>query len=232
MAYFHSKWTRSRGGLKGRLMRRVAGETLEEMQSLHRAYPDHTTINWPPRGQKALKSRSLPMLWVDADRTDILEGVESSEVPDSYILVLTWLLRREFWLKYGAGEIDGDSFLTVNIRGALIQLLRAGDWIDQPSSLGLENLQYKLEKIDLGRRSDLNFSSRQSPIQKYDQDYKHDQHEPAPVLDVTREDGGNPETAEVDFDKMYRDGSREVRMDLWETRPWMRSSWSEKYGEP
>lgn len=224
MAYFHSKLVRSRGGTRARLMRRVACETLEEMTSLQRAWPDHVTINWPPRGAKALKSRSLPMIWIDSVSTDILEGLGSSPVSESHILVLTWLLRAEFWRKNGGRESEGEAFLAINVRGALIQLLRSGDWIDDPSSQGMKSLNNRLEKIDLGRRSDLNFSSSQSPIQRYDRDFT--------VTEDLKSHVDEVPSGEMDWSAAYRDGSKAHREEILTSRPWMRSMLIETHGAP
>lgn len=198
-------------------MRRVAGESIEEMRSLGREYPDNVSINWPPRGHACLKSRSLPMMWVDADRLDILEQIESTMVSDDYIRVLTWFIRQEFWEKHGVFSDEGRSFFELNVRGATIQLLRSGTWVDEPETLGLQKLNQRLEKIDLGRRSDLNFSSTQSEIMKYDQDQRIDKAESAKG---------------VDFEAQYRDGTPEARKEILASRPWMESMLVDRYGKP
>jgi hypothetical protein len=211
-------------------MIKVVAETVEELQSLHRLYPDHTTISLPSRGKEAYKSKSLPQLWIDADQRDLLMIVESTEVDENYLRMVTWLLREDFFNTKCAQYRDevSDRFFATEIRGNLIRLLRMGSWVDSPSSLGLEKLNKRLEKIDLGRRSDLNFSSQQSAIQKYDQDFTRDEDfKPRPHAEVEEPVDEGP-----DWKAMYRDGSKATREDILSTRPWMRSSLVDQYGEP
>jgi hypothetical protein len=205
-------------------MRRVAGETVEEMQSVKRRWPDQTAINWPPRSRDSWKSKSLPILWVDADREDILQELESVEVPEEYLAVLTMMIRCELYGR-NVGQTEGtEKFFRREIRGKLIQLLRLGAWIDEPESSTLRNLNARLEKIDLGRRSDLNFSSKQSlGPQKYDQDRTR-YHGKSQKF----QNGG----AEMDFEALYRDGSRDTRLEILSNRPWMKTLLVEKFGEP
>ncbi len=126
MAYFHSKWARSRGGMKARMMRRIVGETWEEMLSLGRLYPENVVINVPPRGKDSFKSRSLPTALIDDD-SELLDRVGSCEVSDDHILVLTWLIRRELYNKYH-GSVE-DKFFDTGVRGSLRELLKRGEWV-------------------------------------------------------------------------------------------------------
>jgi hypothetical protein len=211
-------------------MRRLCGETLEEISTVARRWPEATTINWPPRGSDAYRSKSLPLLFVDADRQDILDELESVPVPEEYITVLTMMTRERFFNEKCGGPTEASSkFFAIEIRGKVIQLLRAGAWIDDPSSLSLKNLNNKIENCDLGRRSDLKFSSNPIPldrVQKYDQDLRH-------AKDDGRADDSNlDEEATPDFESMYRDGSTEQREEILRSRPWMRSMLAEKYGPP
>jgi hypothetical protein len=209
-------------------MRRVVGETIEEMKSVARRWPDDVSINWPPRSRDAYRSRSIPMLFVDVRREDeILRELESVDVPEEYITLLTMMMReRHYNEKCGGPTEDSAKFFEQEIRGKTILLLRAGAWIDEPSSLSLQNLNKRIEKCDLGRRSDLNFSSTPiglDRVQKYDQDFK--QTGEGKVEDLH-------ENKAPDFDFMYFSGSKEEREQLLTERPWMRSSWIERYGEP
>jgi hypothetical protein len=103
-----------------------------------------------------------------------------------------------------------------------------GSWVDSPSSLGLENLHKRLEKIDLGRRSDLNFSSQQSAIQKYDQDFTRTED----IKSHRRNDPDEVDDDAPDYNALYRDGSKEDRQHLWDTRPWQQPMWEATYGRP
>lgn len=223
MAYFHGKWTRNRGGMKRRPMLRMVGETIEEMLNVQRRWPESVVINWPPRGKDTHKSKSLPMLWIDADRRDILEALDSAEVDDNYLRLLTWFIREEFYrTRCGGMRPEVDRFFKTEIRGTLIRLLRDGSWVDHPENLGLKKLNARLEKIDLGRRSDLNFSSQQSAIQKYDPDFQSSD----------RADPEFRDEPEMDWEEQYRNGSKVTREEILSSRPWMHSVLVEKYGEP
>lgn len=221
MAYFHSRLVRSRGGLRQRLMKRVVGESIEEMTSIARLWPDQTAINLPPRGKECHKSKSLPMLWVDSERMDILEQIGSESVSEEHILVLTWMLRREWYeTRSGIGmPEDIARFFELEIRGNLIKLLRSGNWIDDPESQSLKNLNQRLEKIDLGRRSDLKFSSVQSET-KYNPDTSRYGHLMSPsvrkIVPPVEDDSdiGPNEIA-------YRDGNAEQRAALLEEMPFL-----------
>lgn len=228
MAYFHSRFVKSRGGRASKAMRRVCGETIEENLSVARRWPEATMINWPPRGRDAYRSKSLPTLFVSADRQDILDEIESVEVPEEYITVLTMMMRERFYNeKCGGPTPESEKFFTTEIRGKIILLLRAGAWVDEPSSLSLKKLNNRIEKCDLGRRSDLKFSSNPIPLTKvgraHDKDFKIEKD--GTVVDR------HPDTG-PDFEAMYRDGSPEVRQDILTRRPWMRNQLVPLYGEP
>lgn len=226
MAYFHDKWVRNRGGLKRRPMRRLIGETVEEMQSVVRRWPEATTITWPPRSHDSFKSKSLPMILVDADRTDILEELQSAEVDENYLRVLTFMLRERIYGERLGHTDETRKFFATEVRGNLIRLLKEGSWIDEPENLGLKNLNARLEKLDLGRRSDLNFSSNQSEILKYDRDIKQSRGE-------SFEQGVHEmDLSEMDWSAKYRDGTKATREDILRSRPWMRRMLMERYGEP
>lgn len=218
MAYFHSKWVRSRGGVKRRMMRRLTGETVEELMSVQRSYPDQVTINWPRRDKESYKSKSLPTLWIDEECGGILERLGSVEVPDEYLNLLTWMIRRQLYCDRVGMTPEIAHWFDLEIRGNLIKLLRSGSWVDRPESPSLENLNSRLEKIDLGRRSDLNFSSEQSlGRQKYDPDYSPNR---------------KPQAADEapDFETMYRDGDAETRREILDSRPWMKRMLEDQYG--
>lgn len=233
MAYFHEKFPKSKGGKKRRVMRRVCGETIDEILSVARRWPEATTINLPPRSADAWKSKSLPMLHVDVERRDILEELKSAEVSQEHIRVMTMQLREDWFRtrceRYMTKEVE--RFFRNEVRGKVILLLRSGSWVDQPENLGLQNWNNRVEKLDLGRRSDLNFSSDPIPIdqvQNYDPDYK-------PSHLATQRFGPKDkvihEDSTPDFLAMYRDGTQEVRRELWSSRPWQQYAFRE-YGEP
>ena len=225
MPYFHDKWVKNRGGRARRPMIKVLGLRIEELMKLAREYPEATTINLPPRSKDAWKSRSLPMVWVDESRKDILEAIDSCQVDENYLRVISFILRRDWYSQKIGMTPEVEKWFALEIRGNLARLLRAGSWVDEPENLGLKTLNGLLEKIDLGRRSDLKFSSYASPkvIQNYDQDFVEDESGDL----VLKHDTDIP-----DFDTMYRDGSKEIREEILSSRPWMKSMLVEKYGEP
>jgi hypothetical protein len=213
-------------------MRRVVGETLEEMSSAARRWSEVVSINWPRRTRDAYRSKSIPTLYVEHEHeSEILEALDSVEVPETYISVLTMMIREQFFNeKCGGPTPESAKFFEQEIRGKTILLLRAGDWIDEPSSLSLKNLNSRLEKLDLGRRSDLNFSSNPVPIdrvQKYDPDFKKVGKKGSRYSTESGIENDTP-----DFETLYRDGSTEQRTEILESRPWMRFMLIEKYGEP
>jgi hypothetical protein len=223
MAYFHSPIPVRK---RGREYISVLGETREEILSAGRAYPDDVLINMPPRGRDSYRSRSLPQIYVPADRMDILGALESCLVSPDYMPVLRMMLREAIYNEVHGETEESRKFFQLEIRGKVIQLLRSGSWVDEPSSLSLKKLNSRIEKCDLGRRSDLNFSSNPVPLsklQKYDQDFK-----------VTK-DGDVVDRHEheaPDWNELYRYGSPDTRNEILENRPWMRTSLVELYGPP
>ncbi len=155
-------------------------------------------------------------MWVDADREDILTDLDSVEVSDEHICLLTWMIRRELYASRVGMTDDVEHFFDLEIRGNLIKLLVRGSWVDEPENLGLKKLNYRLEKIDLGRRNDLNFSRWQSDVHKYDQDL---------IQKNMKKNAQLP-----DWEKMYLNGDKAFREELLNQRPWMRSMMEEKYG--
>lgn len=215
MVLFHSRTVRSVGGLKRRKARRVVGETFEEMLRVSGENPESCTINRPPRDVESYKSRSLPMLWVDDHRRDLFEKYESEEVSDDHIHVLTWMLRKKMYFDHFRWSKDVETFFTRGIRGAVVELLSRGSWVDDPETPGLTNFNKQVEKIDLGRRSDLNFNSRQNlDIMKYD-------------LDAKRTDLPDP----FQRDQEYAQADFMNRRAMREQKPWMAAAWLAQYGE-
>lgn len=212
MAYFHAREPVNRGGMKRRLMRKVLGETIEELLFVGQTYPDHTTINLPPRGKNCWRSRSLPFAFVDNDQIRILEALESVEVGDEYLHVITWLLRKEHYERYGDGSQD--RWFQRELTGNMSRLLRSEQWVDEPEDSSLVNLNAKLGKIDLGRRSDLKLSTFQPETAKYDADlYRKN------LSDLS------------DVDQEYHVASPTKRTQLRRERPWLAKKWIQDFGE-
>jgi hypothetical protein len=206
--------------MKRRMMLRMVGETLDQMRSVARRWPEATVITSFPRSVSNVRSRAEMKLYVDVDRRDILEELESAEVSENHLKLITYELRIAWYERIGhLSEVDRH-WLQAQVRGTLHQLLRFGDWIDEPENLGLKKLNSRLEKFDLGRRSDLKFSSQQSWTGKYDYDRKRTDLQP------------EAEEAAPDWKVMYRDGTSDVRATILEERPWLKSSLIEEYGEP
>jgi hypothetical protein len=221
MAYFHAKFVKSKGGTKRRVMRLVLGETIDEILTVARRWPEATTINLPPRTSDAWKSKSLPQLHVDADREDILQELDSAEVSAEHVKVMTFQLRED-WFRSRCGRYmteEIEKFFRTEIRGKLILLLRAGAWVDEPENLGLQNWNKRIENYDLGRRSDLKFSSNPislTEVQHYDQDLK-------------REDTQEEES----WLTTYRNATDAERIGLFtDLPPWRKNMVREMFGEP
>lgn len=223
MAYFHKKWAETTGGRAKHLRIKILGETLEELLSLRRAFPEAVTIVVPPRGHDSYRSKSLPHAKIPADRTDILEAVDSCPVDENYLKLISFILREDIYRHRVGHTPETEKWFQNEIRGKLILLLRMGSWVDEPENLGLKNLQQRLEKIDLGRRSDLKFSSRQSLTDlKYDQDIR------------MAKKAEEPEEEEEPFWlKEYRNAGTEQRMDLYKKLPGHQQYMvRERFGEP
>lgn len=221
MSYYHDRFPRSRGGLAKRQMIRVSCDVIQEIFDLRAKYPDDVTINLPPRGRDCWKSKSLPMAWVREESSHILQEIESEAVSEDYLRVLTFMLRREwFRAKSGRDPDERESWFQQEIRGSLQRLLRSGTWVDSPFGPNVKKLNLKLEKIDLGRRSDLKFSSTQDEgHQKYD-------------LDANRKD---MKEAPADFNTWteadYAKADSEVKaLILAEQKPWTAHAWKQAHG--
>src|SRR6478609_6362189 len=84
LAYFHSKIPKIVGGVKQRVMLRVVGETIEQMRSAARRFPEATVITAFPRSVANIRSKGVMKLLVDVGRMDVLEALESSEVSENH----------------------------------------------------------------------------------------------------------------------------------------------------
>lgn len=216
MSLFHTNTVKLIGGLRGRAVRRVVGEEWEEMLSFSREDPEAITITAPPMDRMVYKSKSIPMVRIDAERDDILRARDSSLVSDHHILVLTWLIRREIYMaRYPTNDVI-DKFFDKGIRGSMGDLLKSGSWIDEPENHRVENLNQMLRKIDLGRRSHLNYTSNQ--VMWVDLSKK-----------TKDKDSGRTDLTDPYAD--YEKAPTEARAQLRKAKPWMAAKWLELYGE-
>ena len=215
MAYFHSRSPKSPAG---KPKWKVVGDKVEEILTLGREYPEVKTIVPDRRNTKITSKSQAIYALVPYERTDILEKIDSTAVSDLHISVMSMILREENWgTRFGHTD-SSRAYFTREIRGKTIQLLTRGAWIDEPSSLGLKKWNNRVENLDLGRRSDLKFSSTQSERLKYDADAK-------------REDLGA--SSEEDWIYEYRNASPEKRKEIFqELMPWRKPMILEKFGEP
>jgi hypothetical protein len=218
MAYFHSMYIRSRGGPGRKDRIKVIGETIEEQKDLKRRFPDATTINWPSTREGKYKSRSLPEVWLNADRQDILAEIESCEVPEPYIPVLTMMMRELFWKRTRHWDEEMEKYFELEIRGKTIGLITSGLVIKDTENLNLQNLHRRLEKIDLGRRTDLNLlEGIDTANRKYDQDIGRTDLE-IKLTDQERayRDGTTKQQIEIE-DQLIQDGQG-WKIGLWRSR--------------
>lgn len=222
MAYFHENYARNRGGTAKIARIKVIGENIREQRALKVKFPDVVTISWPDRRNANYKSRALPEVWLNADRKDILEQIESCEVPKAYIVVLTMMLREEFWKASRHWNEEMEKYFRLEIRGKTIDLIRSGSVIKEPENPNLQKLNKRLEKIDLGRRTDLNFYLGVDLTKlKYDQDARR--------TDLKQELS--------DQERAYRDGSSTQRQEILDQLTadglkWKTGLWISRYGSP
>lgn len=218
MAYFHSPNVRKRGGSGSRDRIKVIGETVQEQKLLKINFPDAVTITWPERRGGDYKSRTLPEVWLNADRKDILEQIESCEVPEPYITVLQMMMRELWWKESRYWDEAMEKYFRDEVRGKTILLVRSGSVIKEPENPNLQKLNRRLEKIDLGRRKDLNFYlGTNLTNMKYDQDAKRTD------LDTKLDDqerayrDGNSLQRQQILDQLEADGLK-WKIGLWRSR--------------
>ena len=214
MAYFHEKAVRSRGGRKFADRIKVIGETLEEQRALQINYPNALTVNWPDR-RKGYKSRSLPQIWLNKDRRDILEELDSAEVDGFYISLLTMKMRRLFWEQFGLTD-EMKKWFTDEIRGKAIDLWKNG-LIKDTENLGLQKLNLWIENLDLGRRNDLKRPDYNPQNTKYDRDKNRtDLNSPLTRLEETYKNGSPDQRTEIE--NQLREDGKPWLVDLWRSR--------------
>ncbi len=93
------------------------------------------------------------------------------KIPARYLEFVVYQLKRRMHEQFvGADRVSSEAskYFEIKIRSKVIELLESGDWIESPEriedqgmSVALQKLNAAIEKIDLGRRSDLKFSSFQ-----------------------------------------------------------------------
>jgi len=102
-------------------------------------------------------------------QASFLGALEIPALPEKYLPLLNMMLRREYTILKGQFKPEDprdkeiDTYFNREIRGKKIDLLRSGQWVDEPTDPAIMELnQYIRENLDRGRRSDLNYSSSQS----------------------------------------------------------------------
>lgn len=164
MAYFTADET-VRIGSSTEQLAIVVGQSWRETRGLYHKinYMPGVRLREPPQ-RRILGSKIAPRILMPADLVYKL-GVEVNEVPRPYVELLSWINKQDFAISYGLDEYDGETRkkFDYEIRAKLILLLKSGKWIDEEEDDPvLENLHAQIKKIDRGRRSDLNYSSKQS----------------------------------------------------------------------
>jgi hypothetical protein len=141
----------------------IAKGTREALASLAGA-AIHLSLSIPDRGKGMYKSKTPIRLLLPEHQEFLLERENVCQIPDSYVPVLNMMMREQYSHLSGVGVTEESrKFFEREIRGKIIDLCRSGTIVDFPEDSRLENLNNQLAKIDLGRRSDLKFSSTQSP---------------------------------------------------------------------
>jgi hypothetical protein len=121
-----------------------------------------TSLTLPDRGKDMYKSRTQIRVLVKRAHSAFLDDQNITFVPRMYVPVLNLMLRKEYARRSGVGWTDEVlAFFERETRGKIIDLLRSGQWVDEPETSDLENLNQQLKNFDLGRRSDLKWSSNQ-----------------------------------------------------------------------
>lgn len=144
----------------------AATMTLEELRKAHATLVEKgidCRLFLPPRGKAILKSKVTPRLIIAERSVPRVVEMGAVKVPNEYIPILNWILKKEYYESYsgvGMTEIAEKKFQH-EIRAKRNILLRTQSWVDEPSDPALENLNQLIEKIDLGRRTDLQYSSHQ-----------------------------------------------------------------------
>lgn len=120
----------------------------------------------PPRDLAGYKSKIWPHVTVRVECEDFLKEMGAVKIPDGYFHVLAVMLKRDMYLVDHPLTPEVDKYFELKIRSKVIQLLESGDYVYEPGEYPVEkaiasiyHLNAAIEKIDLGRRSDLNFSN-------------------------------------------------------------------------
>lgn len=216
MTMYYAGTVRSIGGRKKRAVYRFQADNWVELKAFADRWGENCVLLAPPRGVHDYKSKIMPNVLLDAVCTEEAADEGAVRVSDRHILVLAWLQRREFYALRHEITPEIEKFFELGTRGAMVKLLRAGEWYEHPKNSGHVILNVKLEKIDLGRRSDLRYARKQDST-KYDQDMRKDR-----LQELYSEPG--PDDAYIQADATTRARMRGAK-------PWMASKWIRFYGE-
>lgn len=161
-------------GGSGRLpCRKAAVLEPEHFLSLAQWITDQKdTRGWavvPPRKDSS-GSKAKPLIWIHETSFESFRDTWNPVVvSDNHVEVVSAICKYRL-AKSGTAPLSPrqETGFQLKIRSKLIQLLEAGDWIDDPREYfdhsqisRVQKLNWEFEKIDLGRRKDLNYSSIQ-----------------------------------------------------------------------
>lgn len=183
MSIYYSTEIIKTGGKVQYPCRRVVTDEIDELMLVFRKLRTidkaSVSLQVPPRGLPATKSKKLPFIQVRESLIDEVRSLGGVKIPDAYLWVLIYQLKELFYRLDEESQCEkGDQYFVRKIRSKVVELLvgkrcitgnfAPGEWVDDPSDLEdpevgrvIKTLNRRIEKIDLGRRSDLNFSSKQ-----------------------------------------------------------------------
>lgn len=146
---------------------KTASET--ELEALKE--PNWVALSYPDRQFDSHRSKIKPYIGVKREMLPLVEKYGGVAVPPEYLEVVMMMLKKDFRETrcYEPAIRSVTDYLDAKIRDKVVLLLRAEEWIDQPSDERIKKLNQQIENIDLGRRKDLNFSSEQNPTKYLDQ---------------------------------------------------------------
>ena len=159
---FYKTWHGQYAGLTDEQKIKFPHMSPREKEALHDNRIE-LRLNVPNRGLNMHKSKQPVRVLIPGKWKTWLEDMGKCWIPDKYVPVLNMMLKKQYSAYSGKGLTpEMEKHYNAEIRGKVIDLLRSGEWVDEPEHPDLEFLNQQLEKIDLGRRSDLKFSSTQS----------------------------------------------------------------------
>lgn len=219
MGIYYSDEVRLTGGSKQHECRVVVTDTPDELLGLYQHLKKENqnqgcSLIIPRRGLESYKSKTRPHILLREEKIDQVRSLGAIKIPSPYMEVIISLLKKKFYEERSGIDYIGDEvehYFELKIRSKVIKLLESEEWIDDPEQIddeririSFQKLNAMIEKIDLGRRYDLKYSSFQ---------------------DGKRPNYGPRRKREYDWIenaslREWIDGSTEKRIEILRSRPW------------